>query len=172
MTAAPELPSGPATIKDVAKAAGLAISTVSAVINRSAPVSEDAIKRVGQAIDALGYIANGAARSLRSGKSSLIGLLVPSVANPIFGAVAREVEHFCFERGYTSVGPHADDLAVAIGDRAARTFASQGQTRAVVLAFKIGEIENLRAAQGRAPLLDEHWTPALNALARRLPEIR
>ena len=92
-----------ATIRDVAKAAGLAISTVSAVINRSAPVSEDAIKRVGQAIDALGYIANGAARSLRSGKSNLIGLLVPSVANPIFGAVAREVEHFCFERGYTSV---------------------------------------------------------------------
>ena len=92
-----------ATIKDVAKAAGLAISTVSAVINRSAPVSEDAIKRVGQAIDTVGYIANGAARSLRSGKSSLIGLLVPNVANPIFGAVAREVEHFCFERGYTSV---------------------------------------------------------------------
>ena len=57
------------------------------------------------------------------------------------------------ERGYTSVGPHADDLAVAIGDKPARTFASQGQTRAVVLAFKIGEIENLRAAQGRAPLL-------------------
>jgi len=92
-----------ATIRDVAKAAGLAISTVSAVINRSAPVSEDAIKRVHSAIDAVGYIPNGAARSLRSGKSSLIGLLVPNVANPIFAAVAREVEHFCFERGYTSV---------------------------------------------------------------------
>ncbi|MBG1233252.1 LacI family DNA-binding transcriptional regulator [Aestuariivirga litoralis] len=92
-----------ATIRDVAKAAGLAISTVSAVINRSAPVSEDAIKRVEKAVEAVGYIPNGAARSLRSGKSSLIGLLVPNVANPIFSAVAREVEHFCFERGYTSV---------------------------------------------------------------------
>lgn len=57
------------------------------------------------------------------------------------------------ERGYTSVGPHADDLAIHLGDRAARLYASQGQTRAVVLAFKIGEIENLRAMQGRAPLL-------------------
>jgi len=57
------------------------------------------------------------------------------------------------ERGYTSVGPHADDLAVSIGERAARLYASQGQARAAVLAFKIGEIENLRAAQGRAPLL-------------------
>ena len=56
-------------------------------------------------------------------------------------------------RGYTSVGPHADDLALAIGDRPSRLFASQGQARAIVLAFKIGEIENLRQKQGRAPLL-------------------
>ena len=57
------------------------------------------------------------------------------------------------ERGYTSVGPHADDLGLSIGERSARLYASQGQSRAVVLAFKIGEIENLRRVQGRAPLL-------------------
>lgn len=90
------------------------------------------------------------------------------------------------ERGFTSVGPHADDLGffftthgdaagggaiegdststsevdtsaidgdTSSGPRPARLFASQGQTRAVVLAFKIGEIENLRQAQGKAPLL-------------------
>ncbi len=57
------------------------------------------------------------------------------------------------ERGFTSVGPHADDLFFGIGDRAARLYASQGQARATMLAFKIGEIEMLRAAQGRAPLL-------------------
>jgi DNA replication and repair protein RecF len=57
------------------------------------------------------------------------------------------------ERGYTGVGPHADDLALLLGERSARTYASQGQSRAIVLAFKIGEIENLRAVQGRAPLL-------------------
>ena len=57
------------------------------------------------------------------------------------------------ERGYTSVGPHADDLALSLGGRPARLYASQGQARAIVLAFKIAEIENLRATQGRAPLL-------------------
>ena len=57
------------------------------------------------------------------------------------------------QRGYTSVGPHADDLLLSLADRPARLFASQGQARAVVLAFKIGEIENLRRIQGRAPLL-------------------
>jgi DNA replication and repair protein RecF len=72
------------------------------------------------------------------------------------------------ERGYTSVGPHADDLGLALGDRAARLYASQGQSRAVVLAFKIGEIENLRVVQGRAPLLllddvSSELDPARNA---------
>ena len=57
------------------------------------------------------------------------------------------------ERGFTSVGPHADDLGLGLGGRSARLFASQGQARAIVLAFKIGEIESLRASQGRAPLL-------------------
>jgi DNA replication and repair protein RecF len=72
------------------------------------------------------------------------------------------------ERGYTSVGPHADDLGLALGDRPARLYASQGQSRAMVLAFKIGEIENLRGAQGRAPLLllddvSSELDPARNA---------
>lgn len=57
------------------------------------------------------------------------------------------------ERRFTSVGPHADDLSVTLGGRLARTYASQGQQRAIVLALKIGEIENLRANLGQAPLL-------------------
>lgn len=92
-----------ATIKDVAKRAGLAISTVSAVINRSAPVSGDAISRVEAAVAEVGYVPHGGARSLRSGRSHLIGLVVPNIANPHFAAVAREVENVCLARGYTSV---------------------------------------------------------------------
>ena len=72
------------------------------------------------------------------------------------------------ERGYTSVGPHADDLGLSLGERAARLYASQGQSRAIVLAFKIGEIENLKSVQGRAPLLllddvSSELDPARNA---------
>ncbi len=57
------------------------------------------------------------------------------------------------ERGFTSVGPHADDLDIELEGHPARTFASQGQARALVLGWKIAEIENLRAALGRSPLL-------------------
>ncbi len=92
-----------ATIKDVAARAGVAISTASAAINRSAPVSEDVIARVQEAIAAIGYVPHGAASSLRSGRSRLIGLVVPNIANPHFAAVAREVENVCLAAGYTAV---------------------------------------------------------------------
>jgi DNA replication and repair protein RecF len=57
------------------------------------------------------------------------------------------------DRGFTSVGPHADDLALTLGGRSARAYASQGQGRALVLGWKIAEIDNVRAAFGRPPLL-------------------
>ncbi len=57
------------------------------------------------------------------------------------------------ERGFTSAGPHMDDLVLALDGRGARLYGSQGQQRALVLALKIAEIENLRAALGRPPLL-------------------
>ncbi len=57
------------------------------------------------------------------------------------------------DKGYTSAGPHMDELVLALDGRGARIYGSQGQQRALVLALKIAEIENLRAALGRPPLL-------------------
>ena len=57
------------------------------------------------------------------------------------------------ERGFTSVGPHADDVRFSVEGRDARRFASQGQARALVLSLKVAEIENLREQLGRPPLL-------------------
>ncbi|WP_164011224.1 DNA replication/repair protein RecF [Pyxidicoccus trucidator] len=57
------------------------------------------------------------------------------------------------DRGFTSVGPHSDDVSVTLGGRSARAYASQGQQRALVLGWKIAEIENLEASMGFLPLL-------------------
>jgi DNA replication and repair protein RecF len=57
------------------------------------------------------------------------------------------------ERGYSTCGPHMDDLLLGIGGRAARTYGSQGQQRAFTLALRIAEVENLRALQREPPLL-------------------
>lgn len=57
------------------------------------------------------------------------------------------------ERGFTSVGPHADDLKIQLGGRSARAYASQGQQRALILAWKVAEIGNLEAHGNVKPLL-------------------
>ena len=57
------------------------------------------------------------------------------------------------QRGHTTAGPHTDDLVLRLDGRDLRTYASQGQQRAAVLALKIAEIENLSEALGRTPLL-------------------
>jgi DNA replication and repair protein RecF len=111
------------------------------------PLAEKAFAEVARAEAPLqlGYLAAGRdADDLAEGG--------PTLAERLLEALRRRLPRDQ-ERGYTSVGPHADDLGLSVGDRPARLYASQGQSRAVVLAFKIGEIENLRRAQGRAPLL-------------------
>lgn len=97
------------TIKDVASRAGVAISTVSAVINRSAPVSEEVIQRVEEAIAAIGYLPHGAAKALRSGDSRLIGLILPDITNPFFSTVARVIETVCMRAGYMTFVYNTDE---------------------------------------------------------------
>lgn len=80
-------------LRDVAERAGVSVSTVSNVVNgRTQTVNADILKRVQEAISELGYQPNRAARFLKTGHTPLIGLLVPSVANPTWGLLAREVE--------------------------------------------------------------------------------
>jgi DNA replication and repair protein RecF len=76
----------------------------------------------------------------------------PAIAASLEASLERRLERDR-ERGFTSAGPHMDDLALALDGRGARPFASQGQQRALVLALKIAEIENLRAVIGRPPIL-------------------
>jgi DNA replication and repair protein RecF len=56
-------------------------------------------------------------------------------------------------RGYSTCGPHMDELLFGLGGRATRTYGSQGQQRAFALSLRIAEVENLRAVQREAPLL-------------------
>jgi LacI family transcriptional regulator len=89
-----------ATIKDVARRAGVAVSTASVALSRSAPVSEEVIARVEAAVREIGYVPHGGARSLRMGQSRLIGLILPDITNPHFAKVANVVESACLSAGY------------------------------------------------------------------------
>ncbi|MBX3579440.1 MAG: LacI family DNA-binding transcriptional regulator [Rhizobiaceae bacterium] len=98
-----------ATIRDVAKRANVAVSTVSAVINQSAPVSQAVVARVEAAVREMGYTPNVAARNLRRGDSRLIGLVVPDISNPYFSTIARIVEARSLAAGYMAFVYNSDE---------------------------------------------------------------
>lgn len=79
------------TIQDVAKTAGVSVSTVSRVLNGKVDVSSETQERVRSVIDDLGYTTNLAARSMRSFKKNLVGLIMPDIAYPFAVEVMRGV---------------------------------------------------------------------------------
>lgn len=91
------------TLRDVANRAGVSIGSVSAVINRTAPVSAALRLRVMTAIDELGYAPDGVARSLKTGRTRTIGLVIPDITNPLFAALAAAIERTCDAAGYALV---------------------------------------------------------------------
>lgn len=88
------------TIKDVAKKAGVSISTVSRVINSSKPVSNEIHQKVTQVIKEMGYTPNPVARSLVMKKSQLIGVVVPDIANYVLGEALNGIEEVGKIYGY------------------------------------------------------------------------
>lgn len=90
-----------ATIQDVARLAQVSTSTVSNVINgRHERMRPETRERVVQAMEQLGYSPSQMARQLKTGHSKILGLIVPSVANPFWGMVARDVESVALTYGY------------------------------------------------------------------------
>ena len=79
------------TIQDVAKTAGVSVSTVSRVLNGKVDVSSETQDRVRSVIDEMGYTTNLAARSMRSLKKNLVGLIMPDIAYPFAVEVMRGV---------------------------------------------------------------------------------
>ncbi|WAL40646.1 MULTISPECIES: LacI family DNA-binding transcriptional regulator [Brevibacterium] len=79
-------------VRDVARAAGVSVGTVSHVLNHREKVAADTVARVDAAIAELGFVRNGAARQLRSGRSLTVGAVVLDAANPFFADVIRGAE--------------------------------------------------------------------------------
>ena len=96
------------TIRDVAEQAGVSTTTVSHVVNRTRKVDPRTAARVEAAIDALGYRPNALARSMRRGRTHTVGIVVPDIANPFFGDLARSLEDHMFEAGYSAIICNSD----------------------------------------------------------------
>lgn len=98
-----------ATIKDVARDAGLSTATVSRVLNDHPSVTAATRAAVRDAIQRLDYHPNSAARTLRSADVSTLGLVIGDVVNPFFSELARAVEDEARTLGYYVVIGNADE---------------------------------------------------------------
>lgn len=89
------------TIEDIAKEAQVSVATVSRVINNSKAVSPELKKRVNDVIQKRNFKPNSLARGLIMKKTNIIGIVVPDISNPVFGALTRGINSFCQQKGYT-----------------------------------------------------------------------
>ncbi|MBF7980951.1 MULTISPECIES: ribose operon transcriptional repressor RbsR [Rahnella] len=92
-----------ATMKDVARLAGVSTSTVSHVINKNRFVSESIADKVNAAVEQLNYAPSALARSLKLNQTRTIGMLLTASSNPFYSEVVRGVERSCYERGYSLI---------------------------------------------------------------------
>ncbi|WP_055527938.1 LacI family DNA-binding transcriptional regulator [Streptomyces graminilatus] len=99
------------TLTDVAREVGVSAKTVSRVLNEDGPASAQTREQVLAAVARLGFQPNLMARNIRvGGPDTTVGLVVPDLGNPFFGAVARSIEDTVRDRGLTLLmGSSADD---------------------------------------------------------------
>lgn len=98
-----------ASIKDIAEAVGVSVSTVSRVINGKSYVNEQTRKKVMDAVQQAGYQPNILAKSLKMGRSNTICLVLPSIENLIFPAITRGVEEVARKYGYNVILCNTDE---------------------------------------------------------------
>jgi len=93
------------TIKDVAREVGVHPSTVSRALDpaRRGRIGEPVVRRVLEAAERLGYRPDTVAASLRRGRSNLVGIIVPDIANPVFSPIISGLESVLSARGYALI---------------------------------------------------------------------
>ncbi|AET66285.1 transcriptional regulator [Desulfosporosinus orientis DSM 765] len=101
-----------ATIRDVARLAGVSVATVSRVINKMESVNPETAGQVLKAIEQLQYEPNAVARGLAGKRMGIIALILPDILNPFFPALARGVEDVAHKKGLTVILGNSDDVGL------------------------------------------------------------
>ena len=108
-------PPAPVTIRDVARAAGVHLSTVSRALDPAKRhlVRAEVLRDIEATARRLGYRPNRAASTLRTGRSFTVGVLVPDMTNPVFPPILQGIEACAAARGYFVLVAHVPDATLA-----------------------------------------------------------
>jgi DNA-binding LacI/PurR family transcriptional regulator len=150
------------TLTDVAKAAGVSASTVSRTLSRPERVDAATRARIFREIARLGYQPNLAARSLITGRTGNLGVVVPDLANPFFPDMVRAVQLRAHQRGFTVLLVDSDeDPAAELG----LVVSLAPQVDGIVLCGARMSNDELTKAQQLAPIM------LINRIARGIPAV-
>lgn len=97
---------------DIANSLNISPTTVSFILNGKAKekrISDKLVARVEKYVEEVGYKPNSLARSLRTGKTNIIGLMVESISNPFFANIARQIENKAYNNGYKIIYSSTDN---------------------------------------------------------------
>lgn len=100
-----------ASIKDIARIAGVSVATVSYVLNKKegSRISDATRKKIFEVAESINYIPNKIAKSLKMSKSKLIGLIVADISNDFYSNIARNIEDEAMKLGYTLLIGSSDE---------------------------------------------------------------
>lgn len=146
------------TISDVARLAGVSISTVSRVLNDTAPVADETVQRVRSAVQMLSFSPHSAARTLAGRKTQTVGLLLPEIASSFFIPTLRGIESAVREAGY--------DLLIFTGIASSQNrkdyrqpLGEQNTDGLIVFANQLDTAELMRLYARGFPVVLLHRTP-------------
>jgi LacI family transcriptional regulator len=138
------------TIGDIAEVAGVSRSTVSRAFSRPELLNPETVSRVRNAASRLGYVANYAARTLSTGKSGNIAIVVPDIANPFFPPLMRRIQTLADEAGYAVFIGDSDEVA----EREAKlTQRLSPQVEGFILASPRLDAARIRELNGTCPVV-------------------
>ncbi len=138
------------SLKTIAEAAGVSISTVSRAFTRPELIGVETRARILAIADEIGYRPNRSARGLATGRTATVALMVPDIANPFFPPLVRAAENRAYERGFSVLladnDEHEERESTHLVDLAA-------QVDGFVVCSPRAPTEAIRAAARRTPLV-------------------
>jgi LacI family transcriptional regulator len=139
------------SIRDVARLSGVSVATVSAVINEKGTVSAALSQRVKDAMRKLDYHPDQIARSLRTGRTDVIGIIVPDISNQFFATITRGVEDYSEKNGCSVILCDARDDSAREQKHLSTLYARR--VDGVLLASSISQAGYDRLTRRRFPIV-------------------
>ncbi|MBV8620411.1 MAG: LacI family DNA-binding transcriptional regulator [Curvibacter sp.] len=138
------------SIQEVARQAGVSVATVSRVFNLPDKVSDSTREQVRQVAKSLGYLPNASARSLRTQRSRVLGVVLPTLLNPVFAECLSGISETAAAGGY-AIQPMTTDYRLDQEERAVSALMA-GQMDGLILVLSNPETSQALQALGRTSL--------------------